>query len=114
LNSVWSAIIRFLQTAPLSLAGAQQDARGNHPDGAARRQSRAGVRTPVALLSFGTPSPPAVTTNSGRHECPTNNESNSGADDPERRSPHTSIHLLKRVSVGCSWRAWHNVNTGSV
>jgi hypothetical protein len=106
--------VRFLQAEPLSLAGGQQDARGNHPHGSARRQSRAGVRKPVATLSLGIPSPPAVATNSGRHKYPTNKESKSGAADPDLRSPHTNIHLLKRVSAGCSRRAWRNVNTGSV
>jgi hypothetical protein len=99
LNSAWSTIVRFLQTEPLSLADAQQDARGNHPDGAARRQSRAGVRKPVATLSFGAPSPRAATTKSERHEHPTNKESSSGAADPNLRSPHTNIHLFERVSV---------------
>jgi hypothetical protein len=107
-------MVRFLQTDPLSLADAQQDARGNHPDGAARRQSRAGVRTPVAPLSFGTPSPRALTTKSGPHEYPTNKESSSGAADPDLCSPHTNIHLLERVSVDCPWRAWHNFNTSIV
>jgi hypothetical protein len=93
--------VRFLQPAQLSLADAQQDARGNHPDGSARRQSRAGVRKPVATLSLGIPSPPAVTTQPGRQKYPTNKESKSGAADPDLRSPHTNIHLLERVSVDC-------------
>jgi hypothetical protein len=114
LNSARSLVSRFLQAAPIPLADAQQDARGNHPGGATPRQSRAGVGKPVALLSWDIAPPPALTTNSGRHEDPTNNESNTRPAEPEPRSPYTNIHLVECVSIGCPWRAWHNVNTSIV
>jgi hypothetical protein len=114
LNSAWSAIVRFLQPASLSLADAQEDARGNHAGGATSRQSRAGVRKPVALLSWDIPAPPALTANSGCQEHRTNNQRNTGPAEPEPRSPHTNIHLLERVSVDCPWRAWHNFDTSIV
>ena len=107
LNFARSAIVRFLQLAPLSLADAQQDAGGNHADGADPRQSHPAPKEPQALVSND------VSASAGNpQEHPTNNQNSSGADEPDPRSPHTKIHLLKRVSVDRPWRAWRNVNTG--
>jgi hypothetical protein len=53
-------------------------------------------------------------TDSDPHKHPTSEESSSGAAEPDFRSPHTNVHLLKRVTVQCPWWTWYNANTSIV
>jgi hypothetical protein len=95
-------------------ADVQQDTGGNHPGGANRRQTYAGVQlTVVAPRPCG--GPKAITSDApNRHEYSTSNQRNNGDAKPPLRALHTPFHLLQRVSVDCPCRARHGVNTNSV
>jgi hypothetical protein len=103
--------VGFLQPAPLSFADAEQRAGGNHPCATYRYYDRTGVLDSVATLC---PIAEHALEVSGQHHDATNNQNNGGAAKPDLRFLHTKLHLLKRISIDCPWRAWPNVNTGRV
>jgi hypothetical protein len=107
--------VRFLQPVPVTLAPAQLAAGDTHPDDAADRQNPAEGDNGIYPTWHGAGIKKADSI------CPrnarkgnANNRRKSGNAEPDARSAHTKLHLVKRVSIGCPWRAWGNANTSIV
>jgi hypothetical protein len=108
-------VLGFVELAQLSLASTQQSTGDDHPNGpgetygeARKECSRASndgiVRRFVATLA----------THPGANDHASEDGRARGAPEPDFRSLHTNLHLLKRVSVNCPWPARHNFYTSLV
>jgi hypothetical protein len=107
------------QPVPVTLAPAQQDAGGNHSGNATGHQDRTGDANRSDPIWGGAGFKGGSTPQTQLHCCwhphpKPGKESENGHANSDARSLHTKLHLLERVTVGCPWRPWHNVNTSIV
>jgi hypothetical protein len=99
-----------LETAEFPVPNTQHDAAGNHPDSAADQYRKTcndqGVFVNIRRAGR--------RTGADKRKRRSNDKNARRAQKSNTRSPDTKFDLLERVSVDSAWRAWRNLNTGSV
>jgi hypothetical protein len=104
----------------LSLADAEQDTGADQTKDATRGEShtrdedgegpsrnRAAIATAGGFLA-------AKVWQRDANEHTTCSKRSSGNAESDLRPLHANLHLVERVFVSCSWRAWRNLNTSIV